>query len=277
MKSLFNATAFAAAAVGISSLTAAAADTAPVLPNGATGATFNYLISVQTGQQKKSSAGEIVVRPAGTNRLTLTVTSSEGTSQTIPLTVENGTVTPAMTSPSASSVPAAAKTLMANLKLAATVGVAAKKSGGNAFDVPVLLTPIGDGTPAPAQISMKPAAASGGVAYSGTVNGTALTTLPPSSGINPEQIAKAGGVGMVAHGFTPAGRIATAAAMHHRENEAKQAETSALADAMSLTIHATFAGGKFHDISGAQTDELNVGGKKVKIYSTWSFARAPGT
>jgi len=127
MKTLFNAAVFATTAVVISSLVAAAADTAPAMPNGAMGATFNYTIGVQAGQKKNSSSGQIVVKPAGANQLTLTVTSSDGTSKTIPLKVENGTVTPAVPSPSASSVPAAARTLMANLKLAATVGVAVRR------------------------------------------------------------------------------------------------------------------------------------------------------
>lgn len=273
MKSLLNATAFAASAVVISSLAAAAADSTPNMPNGAMGATFDYTIGVQTSKGKKSSSGQIVVRPAGAQKLTLTVTSSDGTSKTIPLAIENGTVTPAMPSPSASSVPAAAQTLMANLKLAATVGVAAKKSDGQAFDAPVVLTPIGDGTPVPAQVSMKPSGTAGSVTFSGTVGGTSLTTLPPSSGIDPAQLVKSAGVGMVSHGFTPAGRIATAVAMHHRTKEEKQAAQGPVADAMSLTIKAAFNDGTFHAITGAQTDELNLAGKKVKIYSTWSFTR----
>src|SRR5215469_6718868 len=108
MKSLLNATAYIIAAVVISSPAAVAADSAPVMPNGAMGATFDYTIGVQTGKSKKSSSGQIVVKPAGANELTLTVSSSDGTSKTIPLKVENGTVTPAMPAPSASSVPAAA-------------------------------------------------------------------------------------------------------------------------------------------------------------------------
>ncbi|HEY1975106.1 MAG TPA: hypothetical protein VGG89_00995 [Candidatus Baltobacteraceae bacterium] len=273
MKSLLNATAFAAAAIVVSSLAAVAADSTPAMPNGAMGATFDYTIGVQTSKGKKSSSGQIVVRPAGTGKLTLTVTSSDGTSKTIPLAMENGTIVPAMPSPSASSVPAAAQTLMANLKLAATVGVAAKKSGGQAFNAPVTLRPIGEGTPVPAQISMKPGGGAGNVTYSGTVGGTSLTTLPPSSGIDPAQLVKSAGVGMVSHGFTPAGRIATAVAMHHRTAEEKKAAQGAVADAMSLTIDASFNAGTFHAITGAQTDELNLGGKKVKIYSTWSFTR----
>lgn len=271
MKSVLNATASAAAAVVITSLAAVAADSTPAMPNGAMGATFNYLISVQTGQQKKSNAGEITVKPTGPNQLALTVTSGDGSTKTIPLAISNGTVAPAMPSASASSVPAAAQTLMANLKLAATVGVAAKKSAGQPFTSSVLLTPIGEGTPVPVQVSMKPAGAADSTTYSGTIGGSTLTTLPPSSGIDPSQLVKKAGVGMVAHGFTPAGRIATAVAMHHRTTEAKDAAKSAVADAISLTIHATFSGGKFHEIAGAQTDEVSLAGKKVKIFSTWSF------
>jgi hypothetical protein len=273
MKSLLNATAFAAAAVIVSAVAAMGADSAPVMPNGAAGATFDYTIGVQTPKSKKSSSGQIIVRPAGANRLTLTVMSADGTSKTIPLSVSNGTVTPAEPSSSNSSVPAAAQTLMANLKLAATVGVAAKKSGGQAFSTGVILTPIGEGTPVPAQISMKPAAGSGSVTYTGTVEGSTLTTLPSSSGMDPAQLAKDAGVGMVSHGFTPAGRVATAVAMHHREQQEKSAASGAASDAMSLTIHAAFNADKFHQISGAQTDEVSLAGKKVKIYSTWSFTR----
>lgn len=268
MKSLLNATAFAAAAVVISSLAAMAADSTPVMPNGAMGATFNYTIGVQTPKGKKSSSGQIVVRPSGANQCTLTVTSSDGTSKTIPLTISDGKVTLAAPDSSASPVPAAAQTLMANLKLAATVGVAAKKSGGQAFSSPVILTPIGEGTAVPAQISMKPAGRSGSVTYSGTVSGSTITALP-SSGGDAAQLAKGASVGMVTHGFTPAGRAATAIAMHHREQE----EKNGVADAMSLTINTTFNAGKFHEITGSQTDDLSVGGKPMKVYSTWSFTR----
>lgn len=269
MKSLLNATAFAAAAVIISSLAAIADDSAPVMPNGAMGATFNYTIGVQTPKGKKSSSGQIVVRPSGANQCTLTVASSDGASKTIPLTVSGGKVTLADPDSSASPVPAAAQTLMANLKLAATVGVAAKKSGAQPFSSSVILTPIGAGTPVPAQIAMKPAGSSGSVTYSGTVNGWTVTTLPSGGGADPSQLAKDASVGMVTHGFTPAGRAATAIAMHHRE----QQEKNGVADAMSLTINTTFNAGKFHEITGSQTDDLSVGGKPMKIYSTWSFTR----
>ncbi|HZZ00733.1 MAG TPA: hypothetical protein VFE36_14290 [Candidatus Baltobacteraceae bacterium] len=267
MKRLLNATALAGAVIFVSSVAAAAADSAPAMPDGAMGATFNYTIAVQTSQGKKSSSGKIVVKPAGEGKLALTVTSSDGTSKTIPLTVANGTVTPDMPAPAA-SVPPAAQTLMANLKLAATVGVAAKKSGGKGFSSPIVLTPVGDGTPVPSQISMNPAASPGSVTYSGSVNGSTMTVLPPSGGLNPEDLAKNAGVGMVAHAS-----LAAAIAMHHREKVVKNAAKSAVADAMSLTIHATFNGGKFHDINGAQTDAVNLAGKEVKVYSTWSFVR----
>lgn len=275
MKSLLNATAFAAAAVVVSSLAAMAADSAPVMPNGAMGATFNYTIGVQTAKGKKSSSGQIVVRPTGGNHCTLTVTSADGTSKTIPLTITNGSVALAEPASSSSPVPAAAQTLMANLKLAATVGMAAKKSGGQSFSSAVILTPIGEGTPVPARIAMQPAGGSGSVTYSGTVEGATLTTLPPSSGIDPAQLAKGAGVGMVSHGFTPAGRAATAIAMHHREQQEKDAANGAAADAMSLTIHATFNADKFHEITGSQTDAVSLAGKKMNIYSTWSFTRVP--
>ncbi|HKE36916.1 MAG TPA: hypothetical protein VKB39_05770 [Candidatus Baltobacteraceae bacterium] len=266
MKSMLNATALVGALLFVSSIAAAAADTTPAMPDGAMGATFNYTIGVQTPKGKKSSTGQIVVKPAGSGKLTLTVTSSDGTSKTIPLTIANGSVTPDMASSSATPPPAA-QTLMANLKLAATVGIAAKKSGGNSFSTPIVLTPIGDGTPVPTQISMNPSG-SGSVTYSGTVTGSTMTVLPQNGGTDPAQLAEGAGVGMVAHAS-----LAAAIAMHHREKEVKNAAKSPLADAMSLSIHSTFNGGKFHDIEGAQTDEVNLAGKPVKIYSTWSFVR----
>lgn len=265
MKSLLSATASAGAVLFASSIVALA-DTAPAMPNGAIGATFNYTIGVQTSKGNRSSSGQIVAKPAGAGKLTLTVSPSDGASKTIPLTVANGTVTPDMPAPAA-SVPPAAQTLMANLKLAATVGMAAKKSGGQGFNSPVVLTPIGEGTPVPSQISMTPAGSAGSVTYSGTVTGSTMTTLPSGGGIDPAQLAA--GVGMVSPGISPAARLA----MHHREKEAKQAEKGPLSDAMSLTIHTTFNDGKFHQINGAQSDSLNVAGKPVKIYSTWSFIR----
>jgi hypothetical protein len=247
----------------------------PAMPDGAMGATFDYTLGVQTSKGKKSSSGQIVVRPAEPGRLTLTVRSSDGTSQTIPLAVSNGSVSLAGPSPSPSSVPAAAQTLMANMKLAATVAIAAKTNAGAGFTVPVTLTPIGEGTPVPAQVSMKPAASSATVAYSGTAGGSTMTVLPASGGLDPAQLIKGAGIGMVTHGLTPAGRIASRVALHHREHEEKEAAKGAVSDAMSLTITTAFATGRFVEIHGAQTDAVKLAGKTVKIYSTWSFTKVP--
>jgi hypothetical protein len=61
--------------------------------------------------------------------------------------------------------------------------------------------------------------------------------------------------------------------MHHRTKEIQQAAKGPVSDAMSLTINTSFNAGKFHEITGAQTDEVNLAGKEVKIYSSWSFTR----
>jgi hypothetical protein len=274
MKALFGTVAFALLSATVPSA-ALAGDAAPALPDGAMGVTFDYTIGVQTPKGKKSSSGHIVVRPEGEGRLTLTVTSSDGTSKTIPLTVANGSVALAGPSPSPSSVPAAAQTLVANMKLAASVGAAAKTNGGTSFSVPVTLTPIGDGTAVPAQLAMSASSASQNVSYKGTVGGSTTTVLPPSGGgIDPQQIVKGAGVGMVTHGLTPVGRVAAAVARHHRRNEEKEAAKGTVPDAISLTVTTTFVAGRFQEIHGAQTDAVNLAGKTQKIYSTWSFTRA---
>ena len=80
----------AAKAVLFAALTAALpragfADSPPVLPVGATGATFDYSISVKTPKGTKSDTGRIAIASAGENRLSLTITPSGGESKTIPL------------------------------------------------------------------------------------------------------------------------------------------------------------------------------------------------
>ena len=269
MKKLSIALLLAAFSAGAACV-ASASDTGPALPDGALNATFRYTIGVKAGKSTKSDGGEIVIAPAGGNKLTLTVKANDGTTKTIPLVVENGSVAPA-TAPAANSpVPPAAQTLMANMKLAASVGAAAKKSGGQSFSVPMTLTPVGEGTPLPMQLSMKPAATSMNVTYSGTVSGTTTTLLPQnnSGGVDPEQVASTG-VGVVTgHGIA-------ALAKRHREQTIKQAAQSPVSDAMSLTIQATFANGRFQTIDGAQTDAVTLAGKLEKIYSTWSFTRVP--
>ena len=245
---------------------AVSADSTPAVPSGAVGATFHYTIGVKTPKNSKSSSGNITIAPAGSNRLNLTVTSDDGTTKTIPLEISDGSVKPATPASSTSSVPAAAQTLMANMKLASTVGVAAKKSGGSSFSVPVQLTPVGDGSPVGAQLAMKATTASGKTTYSGTVGGSTTTKLPQNGGMDADQVAATAGVGMVAG-------PRAALLMHHREEQMKKAEQNGLTDAMSLTVTAAFENGRFGEIHGEQTDALNVAGKAVKIYSTWSFTR----
>lgn len=273
MKAILLAAGVVALSAGLSSAVFAD-ESSPSMPNGALGMTFHYTTSVKTPKGTKSGSGQITIASAGENKLALTLTTSDGTSKTIPLSIANGSVTPAV-SPAA-SMPPEAQAMLANMKLAATVGVAAKKSGGSSFSVPVTLAPIGTGTPVPANLAMTAKPSGANVTYSGTVGGPTYTTLPQSNGgIDPAQLVKHVGVGVATHGFTPAGRIATAVAMHHREQEQKQAAKGAVPDTISITITATFENGRFHDISGAQTDAVSLAGKTTKIYSSWSFTAAP--
>jgi hypothetical protein len=249
------------------------------LPNGALGVRFNFNTSVQTPKGKKSASGTISIKKASSG-LSLTVATSGGTTKTIPLVFENGTLKPdtsKMPPPSGDSESqAAAKALLSNMKVAAAVGMAARKSGGKGFNVDVTLTPVGSGTPMPASIAMSATpASSGSVAYTGQVEAQTTTQLPPSSGLDPQQLVKSAGIAVASHGMTPYGRAAVAI-VHHRQVEKQQeAANGPLPDAMRLSITTHFAGGRFRDIAGTQTDQLTIASKSVTIVSNWSFVKAP--
>jgi len=92
--------------------------------------------------------------------------------------------------------------------------------------------------------------------------------------MDPAEIAKTIGISAVAHrAFTPAGRVATAVAMHHKREEQKEAASGPLPDTVSLTVTADLAAGKIREIRGAQTDAVEIGGKSVAIESSWTFTR----
>lgn len=254
---------------------ARATNAGPSLPNGAVGATFRFNTAVKTPKGSQSASGTIAVRSTGPGKLTLTVATSDGSTRTIPLVIANGTVKPAQ-APAPDENPeaqAAAKALLANMKLAASVGMAARKSSGKSFTVPVTLTPVGEGIALPADLSMMAyVTGHGATRFAGEVEQSTSTQLAASGGINPAQLEKSVGVGVAssAAGLTPAGRAAAMVAMHHRNAE-QQAANGALPDTISLSVEAHFANGKFRDISGQQTDALSVGGKAVSIVSSWSF------
>jgi len=249
------------------------------MPSGAVGMTLHFTTSVKTPKGSKSANGTIVIKQTAPQKLAMTVSASDGTTATINLLVSNGSVQPdpSQTPPSGgdSQSTAAAKALLPNMKLAASIGVAAKKSDGASFAVPVTLTPVGEGTPMPAQLQMAAQkGASGSVAFSGSISAHTNTVLPQSGGLDPEQLVKTAGVAVVAHGFTPAGRLATAAVMHRRQEQQKQAMNGPQPDAMVLDVTSHFANGRFHDISGTQTDTLSISGHSVTITSNWSFTAA---
>jgi hypothetical protein len=171
---------------------------------------------------------------------------------------------------------AKAQALLSNMKLAADVGMAARASAGKAFKVGVTLTPIGQGTAVPAELTMKAFPTThGATGYVGEVEQTTTTRLPPNGGIDPAQLEKSVGVSVAAHavGLTPVGLAAVAVAMHHRSEEQKKAANGELSDNVTLIIKSHFTDGRFREISGEQTDALKIGGKAVTITSTWSFTK----
>jgi len=277
MKTSLMGLAFLAFAVVIP-LGTLADDSSSSLPSGAMGVTFNFTTSVQTPKGKKSASGTISIQKSSSG-LSLTVASG-GTTKTIPLVYENGTLKPdtsKMPPPSGDSESqAAAKALISNMKVAADIGMAARKSSGKSFNVGVTLTPVGTGTPMPSTISMNAqSGSSGSVAYTGQVEAQTTTQLPPSSGLDPQELVKSVGIAVAAHGMTPAGRAAVAIARHRQQEEQKDATNGPLPDVMRLSVTTHFAGGHFHDIAGTQTDQLTIASKTVTIVSNWSFVKAP--
>jgi hypothetical protein len=163
--------------------------------------------------------------------------------------------------------------LLSNMKLAAAIGIAARKSSGKSFKVPVTLTPVGQGSAVFAHLAMTAYPTSHTTAYAGAVEQSTTTQLPPSGEIDPAQLQKTVGVAVAgeAAGLTPAGRAAAMVAMHHRNQEQKNAANGELPDTITLTVTSHFANGRFRDVSGQQTDALKITSKTVSIVSNWSF------
>ncbi len=246
------------------------------LPNGAAGMTFAFMTAVVTPKGKTTTSGTIALKPTGPQKFTLTVTTSDGKSQTIPLVVQNGTLAPDpthMASSSQNSQPqAAAKALLSNMKLATQIGMAARKNPGKGFAVDVNLSPVGNGTAIPEELTMKATLGSNGsTTCSGSVQAQTTTQLPPASGLDPQQLVKSVGIGVATHGVTPAGRAVIAICRHHETEEQKEEAAGDLPDAIGLTVTTHFVNGRFNDISGNQTDSLTIGKKETKVVSNWSF------
>jgi hypothetical protein len=250
-----------------------------VLPAGGGSAIFHYTTTVTTPKGKHFGGGTITVKHTQGRSLTVTIDSDDGKTKTIPLVVNSDggvSLDPSAPAPAATANPdAAARAFMADVTIAAHVGSAARKAApATTFDVPVTLTPVGDGTPVPAQLHMNGGSSGGGARYAGSVAGTTMTKLPPSSGLDPAALAKTVGVGAVAHHvFGPAGRIASAVAMHHKKQEEKKAASGLLSDAVSLNVTVQLAAGKFRQIDGTQNDVLDIAGKKTTVVSTWTFTK----
>ncbi len=127
----------------------------------------------------------IVVKQSGPGKVALTITTSDGSSRTIALVASGGTfkASPAQTAPPSADAQsqAAAQALLSNMKLATAVGIAARRNGGKTFKVPVTLTPVGQGTPVPAELTMQAYRTNHGTAYAGEVEQTSTTHLPPAA------------------------------------------------------------------------------------------------
>lgn len=241
---------------------------------------FRFTTSVTTPKGKHSGSGTITLKHTEGRALTMTVHSDDGSApKTIALVINgDGSVSPdpSAPQPAATTAPdAAARAFMADVTLAAHVGIAARKSAGaSTLDVPVTLTPIGDGTPVPAQLHMTMMQSGSNTQYSGAVSGRTMTKLPPSNGLDPKALAKTVGTGAIAHrAFGPAGRLATAVVMHRKTEQEKKAAAGPLDDTVDLSVSTHLVDGRFHDVTGTQKDNINVAGKAVTIVSEWSFTK----
>ena len=267
-----------ALAATVSAVRAAEPSAGMVPPDGA--ATFHFSTSVKTPKGTHSGSGTVTIKRTGTREVSLTVRSDDGKpAQTIPLIVgvdgsiapDPSAVAPAPTDPDAK---AQAQAFMAEMTVAARVGIGARKNGGAAsYAVAVSLTPIGTGTPVASQLSMTGSAAQ----YTGRTQGQTMTQLPEGGSLDPKAIAKTVGVSAFAHhAFTPVGRVATAVVMRNKRKKEKEEASGPLPDAMTLTVTADLADSKIREIRGEQADEVALPGKPVKIESSWTFTRVAG-
>ena len=262
-------------------MTAAAdAPAAVVPPNGAT-ATFRFTTAVHTPKGSHSGSGTITIVHTQGRSLRVTVHSDDGKTKTLMLAVrDDGTVgpDPSAPAPAATDAPdAATRAFIGDASIAAHVGVAARKNApSSTFTVPVTVAPIGEGTPVQTQMRMSAGSAASGMQYAGSVSAQTTTKLPQNGGLDPATLAKTVGVGTVAHfALGPAGRIATAIAMHHRKEQEKKAAAGELPDAVTLNVTTHLANGRFHDVMGSQTDALKIAKKAVTIHSEWTFTKVP--
>jgi hypothetical protein len=244
-------------------------------------ATFRFATSVKTPKGTHSGTGTITIKRTGERALALTVQSDDGKPpRTISLTVgADGSISPDPTSVAApastdADAKAQAQAFMAEMTVAAHVGIGARKNGGAAsYTVPVVLTPVGQGTTVSTQMTMTGSATQ----YTGRSVALTSTQLPAGGSLDPAEIAKTIGVTAFArHAFTPAGRVVTAMAMRHKRKEEKEAASGVLPDTVGLTVTADLADGKIKEIRGAQTDDIDLPGHPVKIESSWTFTKVPG-
>jgi len=258
---------------GVISVGASPVASSAIPPHGASAA-FRFSTTVTTPKGRHAGSGTITIKHTQGRSLTLTVQSDDGKTKTIPLVVNSdGSDEPDPSAPpmALDQQDAAARVFMADLTLAAHVGMAARKNAPAAgFDVPVKLTPIGDGAPVSTQLHMT--GTMGGAQYAGSVQGNTTTTLPQKGGLDPSSLAKSAGVGALDHAFTPAGKAAVAVVMHRREQQQQQ-NPSPLSDAMALTVTTHLTNGRFHEIDGTQDDSVTIHHVAVKIVSTWSFTK----
>ena len=265
-----------AAAICVSAIGASASPLpmSAIPPNGAS-ATFRFSTAVATPKGRHASGGTLTVKHTQGRSLTLTVQSDDGTTKTIPLAVgADGAVTPDPSAPPAQNdqPDAAARAFMADVSLAAHVGMAARKyAPSSSFTIPVTLTPVGDGAPVSSQLRMM--SAMGGAQYAGSTQGSTTTTLPSGGNLDPLALAKTIGVGALTHGFTPVGRVAVGLIMHHRKKEEKKAASGPVPDAIALTVTTHLMNGRFHEIDGTQDDKVTIAHQATKIVSTWSFTK----
>lgn len=268
----------AVAATAANPASAAASGPGLVPQNGS--ATFRFATSVKTPKGNHSGSGTITVKRTGDRSLSITVANDDGTpARTIPMIVGvDGSIAPdpsaAATQPTDtdSEASAQAKAFMAQMTLAAHVGIGARKSAGAAnYSVPLTLAPVGDGTPVTTQLAMNGSATQ----YTGRSQGQTMTTLPQGGSLDPKAIAKTVGVSAFAHhAFTPVGRAATTVVMHRKRKKEKEEAAGPLPDAMTLTVTADLTDGRIHEIRGVQTDAIALPDKPVTIESTWSFTKA---
>lgn len=256
---------------------AVATPTGIVPPQGS--ATFHFTTAVQTPKGTHSGSGDVTVQRTGTRAATLTIRSDDGKPpRTVPLIVGvDGSVAPDPSTgdspPADPEAKAQAQAFMAEMTVAARVEIGALKgSGDSLYTVPITLAPVGKGTPVATQLTMTGSPAE----YTGRTTAATTTQLPKGGSLDPHEIAKTIGVSAAAYeALTPAGRVTTAAVMHRKHQEEKQAAGGMLPDTMEMTVTLAMADGRVGEIRGAQTDTVALPNSPVRIETTWTFTKVP--